>query len=229
MTHSNETHTFTLSGLGLAPFEIIVPGVHAMDKGHVFYCEHCGTQIIHRNFVKSSCGIVSVVGIDCLKKSGDQGLIDGYKRIQREERALRREAEISAVRKAKEQAQRNRNGGKTDGELISELEALLETLSADMREEAVQDPVLKLLGDSLFEQSMSHAFYLLKPFTSGQLRVLKEIVTKKRTQARKNSKAYKAGFEASAAMVDQSQAMLSRHHEKLEEIRDSIRRLKCQA
>ena len=229
MDNAVATHTFTLSGLGEAPFMVVDPKQNALEAGHVFYCEHCGTQIIHRYFVKSSCGKVSVVGVDCLKKTGDLGLIAGLKRIVRDKRAAQREAKLSAVRESKLVKQRELNGGKTDNELIHELEKQLEAQGAEMREEAIQSPVLGLLGDSLFEQSMSHAFYLLQPFTPGQLRPLKEIVTKKRTKARKNSKAYKAGFDESAALVNQAQKMLTENHVKLERIRDEIRRLRCRA
>ena len=118
-------HTFTLSGLGQAPFQIIQPKQNPLELGQVFYCEHCGTQIIHRHFVKSACGKVSVVGIECLKKTGDHGLIDGVKRLKREQRQAEKEAERRAGREAKLALQRERNGGKTDDELITELEEQL--------------------------------------------------------------------------------------------------------
>ena len=73
-------HTFELSGLGKAPFRVVQPKQHASELGGVFWCQHCGTTIIHRHFVQSSDGKVSVVGIDCLKKTGDIGLVDGVKR-----------------------------------------------------------------------------------------------------------------------------------------------------
>lgn len=220
------THTFTQSGLGDAPFTVIRPKQNAIEAASgIFWCEHCGTQIIHRNFVQSACGKVSVVGIDCLKKTGDLGLIEGAKRIKREQRSAELEAERMARVAACEERERQINGGKTNSEIIAERNAELEIMSAEFREIATQSPVLAALGDSLFEKDMSHYFYLLKPFSAGQLRVLKEIVTKKSTGARKNSKAYKAGYGAAAESVDLAQEMLSRYHLALETHRQETRLL----
>ena len=224
---SDSTHTFTQSGLGDAPFKIVQPGIHSTDDGHVFWCEHCGTQIRNRNFVKSACGKISVVGIDCLKNTGDGGLIDGAKRLRKEQRSAAKEAQRMARVAEKQDAQRVSNGGKTDAEVIDELNARLEKISAEYRETMTEHNVLKCLGDSMFEQDMSHYFYLLKPFSIGQLRILKEIVTKKTTGARKNSKAYKAGFEAAAAKVDKAQEMLNTIHAELEVIRHEILVWRC--
>jgi hypothetical protein len=219
---TDATHTFTLSGLGDAPFKIVQPGVHSVDAGHVFWCEHCGTQIKNRNFVKSACGKVSVVGIDCLKKTGDAGLIDGAKRLKTEQRFADQESQRMARVAERQDAQRVVNGGKTDAEVIDKLNAKLERISTEYRETTTEHPVLKSLGDSMFEQDMSHYFYLLKPFSIGQLCILKEIMTKKTTGARKNSKAYKTGFEAAAAEVDKAQEKLTIIHAELEIIRQEI-------
>lgn len=221
-------HTFTLSGLGEAPFKAVQPKINAMDAvAGVFWCEHCGTALKNRHFVKSACGKISIVGIDCLRKTGDEGLIDGVKRFLREQRHAEQETARMAAFAKKEDEQREANGGRSDNEMLIDLNVELERLSAEFREVSTESSVLAMLGDSMFEQDMSHYFYLLRPFSTGQLRVLKEIVTKKTTGSRKNSKAYKAGYDAAAAIVEQAQEMLEGYHLKLEGIRKEILHIKC--
>lgn len=97
-------HTFELSGLGKAPFKVVKPTAKQnLEHGQVFFCEHCGTTIKNRHFIKSADGKLSVVGIDCLKKTGDQGLLDGERRIRKEQRDLARMAAYEES-KAKQEA-----------------------------------------------------------------------------------------------------------------------------
>jgi len=105
------THTFTESGLGLAPFKLV--GVDERHDG----CRHCGTAIKHRFHIRSADGIHSVVGSSCIGKTGDAGLIDLARREKnRRIREIKR-AKEEKIRNARLDAERNRNGGLTDFEV----------------------------------------------------------------------------------------------------------------
>lgn len=225
------THTFTLSGLGEAPFSIAHPKLHATEKGlgEVFWCEHCGTTIKNRNFIKSADGKISVVGIDCLRKTGDEGLIAGAKRLAREIKAEKKESARMAALEESRQAQREKNGGKTDEEIRQEKKEAIEAAIKEKREkyiaEASEHPVCKSLTKMGFEMDMQHHFYLLRPFSAGQLAAIKRIYAKKLSGARKNSKAYKAVMPDASLAVDEAQAMLEKHHAEIEAMESEIQEL----
>ena len=67
------SHVFTEAGLGQAPFKVI--GYEERPTG----CAFCGRGIKKVSIVKSSDGKVSSIGCECVKKTGDSGLIAGEK------------------------------------------------------------------------------------------------------------------------------------------------------
>lgn len=84
-------HIFTEAGLGKAPFKVI--GYEERPTG----CAFCGRGIKKVSIVKSSDGIVSSIGCECVKKSGDKGLIEGEKlAIERHKAKIKYEAQMSA-------------------------------------------------------------------------------------------------------------------------------------
>lgn len=201
-------HTFEISGLGKAPFKVVQPKQHAIEAGATFFCEHCGTVIKNRHFIKSADGKVSVVGVDCLKKTGDAGLVQGVKRLAREQRAQAREAERMAKKEVRIAKERTENGGKSNSELAADLERQYEAMTTVMIEAVTSHPLHDMLTKFGFEQSMQHAFYLLEPYTKGQLNTLYQIVAKKQSGARKGSAAYKAAYPQAVELVDGAQALL---------------------
>ena len=219
-------HTFELSGLGKAPFSVIQLDVNTPDKCGVFWCEHCGTQIKNRHFVKSSDDKVSVIGIDCLRKTDDQGLIDGERRFAKEKRMRDRETEHLAQVASKEIKERTINNGLTYSESIVQLEKHRLEITQKFLETLDKDPVIQSLTRIGFEQEMQHVAYLSKPYTQGQLNVIKKIYTKKLSGARANSKAYKAFFEQGAKVVDDLQARLVAIFEQREKVQQEIIRYK---
>jgi hypothetical protein len=112
-THDKDVHTFSLSGLGDAPFKLCHPGDEDAKTSTAFFCEHCGTAIKNRYFVKSADGKVSVVGVDCLKKTGDAGLTDGVKRLRRQLRHEAREEQRSQADETRKANDRLHLNGKT--------------------------------------------------------------------------------------------------------------------
>lgn len=219
-------HTFEISGLGKAPFKVVQPKQHAIEAGATFFCEHCGTVIKNRHFIKSADGKVSVVGVDCLKKTGDAGLVEGIKRIAREQRAQAREETRMKQRAEREAGERQANGGKTNIELAADLEAKLQEETASMIEAATQHPLHDLLTKFGFEQSMQHHFYHLEAWTDGQLAVLIQIAAKKQSGARKNSKAYKQALPKAQELVNSAQSMISHYQTQREALKEQIRGLR---
>ncbi|MEZ9709182.1 hypothetical protein AB4254_10935 [Vibrio breoganii] len=200
MCQSVETkHTFEQSGLGLAPFKI----VSKSEGNGAFYCEHCGTMLKNRFFVKSSDGKVSVVGVDCLKKTDDVGLLEGVKRIQKAIRAEKRmQAQEDKSAKCL-QRQRDLFGGKTHEEVRLEYLANIESVETQL-ELAVEESDLYLeLNKSDFGYSMLGKLSSEGAISDNMKRICIEILAKQRSSSRKNSKKYNAAYEsASNDMAD---------------------------
>lgn len=97
-------HVFEISGLGKAPFSLSKPD----ETNECFFCEHCGTILKNRYFIKSSDGKVSVVGVDCLNKTGDRGLIDSVKAEKRKKKEKDRLSNIeNKIEERKKEISRN--------------------------------------------------------------------------------------------------------------------------
>lgn len=132
-----KTHTFTESGLGEAPFKVVgfwsMPSRSAAESNPDFYreemkwrprvakgvCDHCGRAITHHCIIASDDGQRSAVGIECVKKTGDLGIIgksDLAKRKAAKERSFReREQKILA----RLRAERIRYNGLTEDQFDS--------------------------------------------------------------------------------------------------------------
>lgn len=105
-------HAFQLNGLGEAPFTF--QGVDEQPDG----CDHCGTAIRFRFWLKSADGQTFKVGSDCIEKTGDAGLIDIARERVNQRRREAAQAKRDAAWLVECNAQRARNpGGLTDWEL----------------------------------------------------------------------------------------------------------------
>lgn len=78
------THVFEAAGLGKAPFRCVgvvevtyqaCPGAPIQPGGS---CDYCGTGISIHCKIKSADGKEFKVGSDCVRKTGDAGLLRGY-------------------------------------------------------------------------------------------------------------------------------------------------------
>jgi len=225
-TQSLMTHTFEQSGLGKAPFKVVERKGHAIESGVIFWCEHCGTQLKNRHFVKSSDGKVSVVGIDCLKKTGDQGLIDGAKRLAREKRIEAKQQEWKANVQRKEAEERTANNGKTNNELIQELEAKQQELRGFYFEKFDTHPVLIALTEFGFEKDMQLHAYLGRNYTPNMVNAIAKCLTRKRTKARANTKAFKAAYPATVVEVKSMAELVAEYVKKNNAIAQRILSLK---
>lgn len=218
-----KTHTFELSGLGVAPFTIIDPRHHAIEKSGVFFCQHCGTIIKNQHFIKSSDNQISVVGIDCLKKTGDHGLIAGEKRIRQETRRLERENVRTAKLKALHAQERELNDGLTNWELIQEKRAEVDSQITRFIDFIEDHPIIELLSDIGFEGDMKNHAFQVVPFSKGQLNAVLKIATKKLSGSRVNSKAYQAHLPKVSPLVDELQSLIVAKSEEIETIQQTIR------
>lgn len=222
---SEVKHTFELSGLGKPPYGVVHPQQHAIEKGQTFWCEHCGTAIINRHFIKSSDSKVSVVGIDCLRKTGDQGLIEGVKLLKREEKAKAKQAEFDRARESQLADERAANNGLTNTELSAQVGKGIETKIRDFIVTLDDNPVVSSLTGIGFEMDMAHQAYLVRPYTPGQLAAIKKAYTRKVSKARVNQVAYKEAFPRCEQAVNDLQIRITAVHQELEQMRDKARLL----
>lgn len=202
-------HTFEQSGLGKAPFKVIHPADAPADQvSGVFWCEHCGTVIKNRHFVRSANGKVSVVGVDCLKKTGDEGLIAGEKRIRHKIRGEARLAKWAAAEAERVAAEIAKNG-KSNAELAAEVEAEMERFKAEFALTLDDDAFVQSLKGDGFESAMQQQAYQVEAYTPGQLGVLKKIRAKQLSGgARAGSKKFNDALPLADAEVDALQARL---------------------
>lgn len=211
-------HTFTQSGLGRAPFAAITPpiGEASNNFAGIFYCEHCGRTIKNRHFVASACGKTSIVGSSCVEKTGDTGLIAGFKRIARELAAKEREARIIKANQEREQNERTQFGGKTKTELWDECHAKVQAAQASFKESLCSSPIGQALSQSSFGMAMIE---IDRSYTPNMLASITSVLASKASQgARKNSKAYKDALAAAQVQAEALQAAKIQLHEQIKEI-----------
>lgn len=221
-------HTFEQSGLGKAPFSVVRPTkTNVLELGQVFYCEHCGTQIKHRHYVKSADGKVSIVGIDCLKKTGDEGLFAGVKRLRAENRAAVRSMNEEAKRLCRLAQERQANNGLTNAELIERLLKQVDESAGAFCGLMDDHPVVANLTRLGFERAMQIQAYSGTPYTAGQLTVIAEILAKKASGARKGSKAYAAALVQAKADAEALQALLVAQADKIGQLKQQMMALRC--
>ncbi len=162
-------------------------------------CDHCGTGIIHHFVLRDAKGKKFSVGSSCIDKLGQEELVTQAQKLERErqrklrqERAEKRREEREAKYQAELDAQREKNGGKTDHELKVEERAEREDALEDKYFE-LSEPIVKLLkkagGD--FCKSISRDLRGGRTPSGNGKTIVIEIMAKQDSGARKNSKQYK--------------------------------------
>ncbi len=214
------THTFELSGLGRAPFSI----VDKSSGNSAFWCEHCGTTLKHRYFVKSSDGKVSVVGVDCLRKSGDQGLIDGAKRMQREKRNQARIDKMNQDTEVRLAKERKRYSGKTHSEVTQALRDKIERKQLAAEEMVEAHPLHDVFSQSNFGESVLEQLSKAQKISANVERILIEIHAKHLSKSRKNSKAYKAALPKAESEVKAFLNSIAKIESAIENLKEKLRR-----
>jgi hypothetical protein len=185
------THAFTESGLGDAPFKF----TGAVDDGRVTHaCDHCFTGIRYLFHIVSADGRHSIVGRDCINKSGDAGLIDIARREKNRVARERAQEKREAQRVANLQAERDRNGGQTDWEIEEEKRQAI--LKADAIERQGRADRLADVANRLDNGAFGFRFDVATQLregrlpTDGAIRIVAEILGKQ--HGRKNSDDFKA-------------------------------------
>lgn len=187
----NEVHVFTMSGLGNAPFYLHNPvGNEMAEVSGVFFCEHCGTVLKNRHFIKSSDGKVSVVGIDCLNKTGDSGLIDAVKAEKRKAKEEQRHAKIDE-KIAEHRSKEIEKYGKPVEEIVNEIESDISTIKEKIKELTEDNTIVEELSKSNFGIAMITNIEKGDYLSESMIVVIKEIIAKKMSQSKKGSKRYK--------------------------------------
>lgn len=94
-------HVFEKAGLGTAPFQVVGYAYQSIGGGGVAgpaivngvpnfaSCNYCHTVICDIFIIRGSDGKTFRVGSDCVRKTGDKGIIDEVKRIANRERTKR--------------------------------------------------------------------------------------------------------------------------------------------
>lgn len=214
-------HLFEISGLGKAPFRYVAPSASKQREfTHQFFCEHCGTAIKNQHFIQSADLKISVVGVDCLKKSGDEGLVSEYKseksRLGFEKKELLRLEKIAA----REKLERENNNGMTLAEVAkkeqADKDAWLSLLKEELEFTFGDGVVFKSLSASPFGLNMIEQASELSSFTKGQLAAVTKVVAKNMSGgARVGSKAYAAVLGEAANAVKELQEFLIKGEEKV--------------
>jgi hypothetical protein len=184
--------------LGVAPFRFVGMTENAFRNPDGTTkaggsCDHCGTGIRWECHVEDANGRRFKVGNDCIAKVGDHKLIKASHAAklerQREARAEKREAE----RQAAIQAQRERNGGLTDWEVI-EAQHRAEALIREAEKAArARLDVAQIMRDGRhgFRDDMARMIETGETLRPGQFKIVVEILAKE-TGGRKGSAKFKA-------------------------------------
>lgn len=197
-----EVHVFTISGLGNAPFYLHNPvGNEVAEVSGVFFCEHCGTVLKNRHFIKSSDGKVSVVGIDCLNKTGDAGLIDAVKAEKHKVKEEQRHAKINE-KIAEKRNKEIKKYGKTIDELINEILLSIAKVKEEIKELIEDHMIVEELSKSNFGCSMIEKIRNGEFLSDSMINIIKEIITKKISQSKKGSKKYKEDMTQAEKIVE---------------------------
>jgi hypothetical protein len=144
--HKTHIHLFEEAGLGIAPFEFV--GEYDRGRNHTT-CDYCGTGIRYEQIIKDSKGNHFKVGNECVRKTGDKGLISlmqlelKKRRLKAAEEKRKRMAEEFEAQLAQ---QREKNGGLTDWELAQKAKA-----EREAKEKAAQRKAALRLNRKILE------------------------------------------------------------------------------
>lgn len=216
MTEPLLTHAFTLSGLGKAPFSHCPASHQLAIQNQAFYCEHCGTMLKNRHFVISKDGRVSVVGIDCLNKTGDHGLIEATNQAIKEQKANEKlQAQESRI-KSRLDKERLHFKGKTKEEACADLLAQSSQAEDDVIALIDELAITPLLSRSDFGRHMIELAIGQYDYTRGMISTMLDICTKQLSGgARKNSKPFKASIPEATKLVNELTEISTKQHKKL--------------
>ena len=207
-------HAFEIAGLGRAPFKCVgmwemppksllehnvdawnnaISNAPRTSAGGPGSCHYCGTGILNHFLIKSADGKTFLVGSDCVRKTGDAGLINAVKRKAARVKEAKRTAEQNTRMAATQEAERQKNGGLTDYELYREHQE--NTKRARFHKYAADNEwlirIIRLVpGGFTLSMIEQLSFDSITRLSGKQLATLQDIYC--RTFGRRNSKHYDA-------------------------------------
>lgn len=214
--NEEKIHKFELAGLGKAPFRCVglaqIPSPSLAEHNPDAYnnalrmlprdygcgtCNYCGQPIMNCYLINSADGHKFAVGCECVRKTGDAGLINKQRALKNKANREKKAAERQARYEKQLQEQRDRNGGKTDWELEQEKrEAAIreEQRKADRRINLLQGLAARMRdGKGGFRDSIAQTLAEGGlPFGRGW-DITCDILAKQ--EGRRNSKAYDAEYD----------------------------------
>lgn len=221
--NQQSNHVFQSSGLGIAPFTLSNAS-HPKAKANLsFFCEHCGTMLKNRFFVMSSDNIVSVVGIDCLKKTGDSGLINDAKECMKKEREDKKMARNAKVRENRLNTERALLNGRTRDDVIQECINNIEVQKQKFWKVIKKLPAYQMLMEGYaFGPSVIQSMINGLEVSDGATDIISAIITKHLSNgARKNSPEFcKSKLEAEL-LCKKLISLANKHREVINRIETS--------
>lgn len=179
-------HVFEAAGLGKAPFRFV-----AVWKSYTT-CDFCGTGILWNCWILSSDGKSFKVGSECVKRSGDAGLIQAstlaIKKAKKEELREKQAAE----QQIRNQAARERREAEKAAERAYEAKMSPYWTKLQQYHKPVADVLLTHDGSDFAIDMMGKLrieFKAMDEYSSRQIDYMRHLYCK--TFGRSNSKAYK--------------------------------------
>lgn len=206
-------HKWEAAGRGKGPFKVVgifeMPSKSLLEHNPEAYnnqmrtcppgyavggCEVCGTALTVNYLINSSDGNRFAVGCECVKKSGGKNLTTAVHQLN-----LKRDRELRAEkRRARHegqlQQQREKNGGKTDGEILQE-NAEKTRIARKILEDKIillLDPIADRLEDGKwgFRDDVAEGLRVGRlPYASGRI-ICTDILAKQ--AGRRGTDAYKS-------------------------------------
>lgn len=159
-----QIHVWQAAGVGQAPFRVAgffsLPSPALAEANPYAYsatlanaprgyglgqCAVCGQALVHNAMIHDASGRKFSVGLDCVKRAGDRGLItaaeNARKQAARAER-LRQQQERYEAYQAELEAQRQANGGLTNDEIAAQMREQAEA----EKNTAISDALAPVLG-----------------------------------------------------------------------------------
>lgn len=167
-------------------------------------CDSCGMALMNNVVIRDADGKHFIVGCDCAQKTGDSKLMSRVEYLEKQRQKAIREAKRQAAwedRRARQeaecQAQRGRNGGLTDAEVLQrerEREAAELRSSMVARNGWLLDVLARVPYESGFVASVVAELETrtVESLSARCLDILAEIYAKTVSGSRKGSKAYQA-------------------------------------
>jgi hypothetical protein len=221
-------HKFEEAGLGIAPFKVVgiatIPSPALAEQNPDAYnnrlrdipagygcgsCAFCGMPLMNNFLIKSADGHRFSVGCECVRKTGDAGMVDKVKAMKKEAERLKKHENREAKRLALLKAERDRNGGFTDFE-FNDAHRLNRAFDANIKNRKRAE-ILKPLADRLRDYKQGFCDSVSDGLERGEIPfgrgcdIMIDILAKQ--AGRRNSKAYDSEYDVIANLIETAEAI----------------------